>query len=58
MTDGRLSALYSINQPKIIKTRCIEEDQQLLCDFLINHQTSKHYTEEIIGKLIKTQKEL
>lgn len=52
MTDGRLSALYSINQPTIIKTKCVQEDQQLLFDFLVNHHTERHHAEVIIGKLL------
>ena len=53
MTDGKLSALYSINQPKIIKTKCIEEDQKLLFDFLVDHHIDKHDAEVVIGKLLK-----
>lgn len=51
MTGGHLSALYSINQPKIIKTGNIEDDQYLLLDFFLTHHTEKHYAEKIIGEL-------
>ncbi len=53
MTDGKLSALWSINQPVIIRTANIKADQQLLYNFLTAHHTDKHFASEIIGKLIK-----
>ena len=52
LTGGHLSFLYALNQPKIIKSDCLEQDQQRLYDFLINHHFDKHTTEEIIGNLI------
>lgn len=52
MTDGKLSALFSINQPVIIRTANLKEDQQLMYDFLIAHNTDERYASEIIGKLI------
>ena len=55
MTEGNLSTLFSRNQPIIIKTECLQEDQQLLFDFLVNHHFDIHHTEELIGKLIKSQ---
>ena len=53
MTEGKLSALYSINQPIIIRTTNIQEDQQLIFNFLLNHHTDKHYAMEVIGKLLQ-----
>ena len=55
MTDGRLSALYSINQPIIIKTKCIEEDQQLLYEFFAKHKTDKDRIEKLIGDLVSSK---
>ena len=52
MTDGKLSALWSINQPVIIRTANLKEDQQLMYEFLIAHHTDKHYASEVIGKLL------
>ena len=52
MTNGKLSALYSINQPIIIRTDNIREDQQYLYDFLVNHQTDNHNAEEVVSNLI------
>lgn len=52
MTDGKLSALWSINQPVIIRTANLQEDRQLIHDFLIAHHTDEHNAIEIIGKLI------
>lgn len=53
MTDGKLSALYSINQPIIIRTKNLQEDQKLMYDFLLKHHTRDHYAMEVIGKLLK-----
>ena len=53
MTDGKLSALYSINQPIIIRTSNLKEDQQLMYSFLINHHEDKHFAEVVIGKLLQ-----
>lgn len=55
MTDGKLSALWSINQPVIIRTANLKEDQQLMCDFLVAHHTDKHYASEVIDKLLKKE---
>lgn len=52
MTDGKLSALCSINQPVIIRTGNLKEDQQLMYDFLVAHHTDEHYASEVIGKLL------
>ena len=52
MTDGKLSALWSINQPVIIRTANLQEDRKLMHDFLIAHHTDEHNAIEIIGKLI------
>lgn len=51
MTNGNLAALYSINQPRIIRTNNIKEDNKLMYNFLINHHTDEHYAEEVVGKL-------
>ena len=56
MTGGNLSALYSINQPVIIKTANIEEDQRSLYNFLVNHHVNKHFAKEVVGKLIARNK--
>ena len=53
MTDGKLSALWSINQPVIIRTANLKEDQQLMYDFLVAHYTDKHLASDVIGKLMK-----
>ena len=53
MTNGNLSALYSINQPTIIRSACLDEDQNLLYDFFVKHHTDGHYAEKVISALIK-----
>ena len=53
MTNGNLSALYSINQPRIIKTANIDEDQTLFRDFLLSHDTPIKGVEYIIETLLK-----
>ena len=53
MTDGNLSALYSINQPVIIRTEDIEEDKHALYAFLNKHIDDEDYTQDAIGKLIQ-----
>ena len=55
MTGGKLSALYSVNQPVIIRTRNLDEDQQALYNFLVKHHTEEHFAKEIIGKLLRDQ---
>ena len=55
MTDGKLSALWSINQPVIIRTANLKEDQQLMYDFLVAHHTDKHYASEVIDKFLKKE---
>ena len=55
MTDGKLSALWSINQPVIIRTGNIKEDQKLMYDFLVAHHTDEHYASEVIDKLLKKE---
>ena len=52
MTNGKLSALYSINQPVIIRTNNLIEDQQLLFNFLVNHSLNKRSAEDVLGKLL------
>lgn len=53
MTDGKLSALYSINQPNIIRTANIQEDQELMYNFLINHHEDEHFARLVISRLIQ-----
>ena len=53
LTGDRLSLLYSTNQPIIIRTGELKEDQKLFFDFLVAHHTDRHYASEVIGKLIK-----
>lgn len=55
MTEGNLSLLFSRNQPQIIKTGCLQEDQHLLFNFLINHYFEAHNAESLIGELLKSQ---
>ena len=55
MTDGKLSALCSINQPVIIRTGNLKEDQKLMYDFLVAHHTDEHYASEVIGNLLKKE---
>ena len=55
MTDGKLSALYSINQPNIIRTTNLHKDQQLMFNFLLDHHTDEHYAMDVIDKILKTQ---
>ena len=52
MTDGKLSALWSINQPVIIRTGNLQEDQELMYEFLVAHHTDEHFASEVIGKLL------
>lgn len=53
MTDGKLSELHSINQPVIIRTDEIEDDQWALFDFFSKHNVSEHYAREVMDKLVK-----
>lgn len=53
MTNGKLSALYSINQPTIIRTANLQEDRQLMYKFLVDHYSDEEYASEIIEKLIQ-----
>ena len=52
MTDGNLSTLFGLNRVQIIKTSNLDEDQELLLDFLVNHRTKHHYAIDLIQKLI------
>lgn len=52
MTDGRLSSLLSIKEPVIIRTTNIQEDQNLMYNFLVAHHTERHYASEVVNKLI------
>ena len=53
MTDGKLSALFSINQPNIIRTANLQDDQNLMFKFLVNHHTDEQFASEIVGKLLQ-----
>ncbi len=57
MTDWNLSTLYGLNNLQIIKTGNIEEDQQLLYDFLVKHGKGDFRTREFIGKLLHNKPE-
>lgn len=57
MTDWNLSTLYGLNNIQIIKTGKIEEDQQLLYDFLVKHGKEELRTRDYIGKLIQKRDE-
>lgn len=57
MTDWNLSTLYGLNNLQIIKTGNIEEDQQLLYDFLVKHGKEDFRTREFIGKLLHNKPE-
>lgn len=52
MTDGKLSSLYSINQPIIIKTDNLKEDQDAFKDFLDKHHTDSLQVKSIVSWLI------
>lgn len=52
MTDGRLSSLLSIKEPVIIRTTNIQEDQNLMYNFLVAHHTERHYASDVVNKLI------
>ena len=53
LTGGRLSLLYSINQPLFIRTAELKEDQKHFFDFLVSHHTDIHFASEVIDKLIE-----
>lgn len=53
MTEGKLSELHSINQPVIIRTDDIEDDQWALLDFYNKHNVNEEYSRDVIGKLIQ-----
>lgn len=57
MTDWNLSTLYGLNNIQIIKTNNIDEDQQLLYDFLVKHGKEDFRTREFIGKLLHNKQE-
>ena len=57
MIDGNLSMLYNLNDFKIIRTGCVDEDQRKLYDFLLMHGASKQYTQELIGRLLTANKQ-
>ena len=58
MTGGNLASLYSITQPKIIKTELLEkgdpETQSIFRSFLISYGLNEHVAEMQIGKLNKS----
>lgn len=53
MTDWNLSTLYGQNNIHIIKTRNMQEDQQLLFDFLVKHGKEVFRAREFVGSLQK-----
>ena len=57
MTDWNLSTLYGLNNIQIIKTNNVDEDQQLLYDFLVKHGKEDFRTREFIGKLLHNKQE-
>ena len=57
MIDGNLSMLYNLNDFKIIRTGCVDEDQRKLYDFLLMHGVSKQYAQVLIGKLLTANKQ-
>ncbi len=57
MTNGNLSGLFSINQPTIIKTADIAEDQEKFRSFLLKHETTEDDTDTIIGRLLSKPKQ-
>lgn len=52
MTDGKLSSLFSINQPKIIRTANIEKDKQIMLDFLVAHRIDEYSAAKYIGNIL------
>lgn len=54
LTGDRLSLLYNTNQPIIIRTDELKQDQKLFFDFLVTHHTDRHYASEVIGKLLNS----
>ena len=57
MTNGNLSGLFSINQPTIIKTADMAEDQEKFRSFLLKHETTEDDTDTIIGRLLSKPKQ-
>lgn len=57
MTDWNLSTLYGLNNVQIIKTKNIDEDQQLLYDFLVKHGKEDFRARDFIGKLLHNKQE-
>lgn len=53
MTDWNLSTLYGQNNIHIIKTRNLQEDQQLLFNFLVKHGKEVFRAREFVGSLQK-----
>ena len=57
LTGDRLSLVYNINQPIIIRTGELKADQELFLDFLITHHTDKHFASNVIGKFLSIEKQ-
>ena len=55
MTDWNLSTLYGLNNIQIIKTGSIQEDRQLLYDFLVKHGKDEFHTRDFIGELLQNE---
>ena len=49
LTGDRLSLLFSTNQPIIIRTGELKEDQKPFLDFLVAHHTDRHYASKVIS---------
>ena len=52
MIGGKLSTLYSVNPPIVIRTGELLVDQQEFYSFLIDHKSGKEFAKEIVGKLL------
>ena len=56
MTDWNLSTLYGLNNIQFIKTGNIQEDEQLLQNFLVKHGKEAAKTEEFIKNLLQNKR--
>ena len=57
MTDWNLSTLYGQNNIHIIKTGNLQEDRQLLFDFLVKHGKEDFRAREFVGMLFQKETE-
>ena len=57
MTDGRLSVLYSMSKPHIIKTANLNDDSEALYNYLSDHHLDPRYVRDSIGKIISSLSE-